>query len=201
MEEISKQNIEGDDIVLWNQIIEGNSLAFDSLFKKYYKALFNYGKTLVVSHEQVKDAIQDSFADIWIYRKNLNKDVVVKAYLFSILRKRLARLYNKDKIFRLAESIDNLEFSIDFTIESELINSESKLLEIKQLNELINKLPARKKETLYLRYHQGLSIEQISEILNINHQSVKNIIYRTITQLRAEWKSPLLVLLSYSTTC
>jgi RNA polymerase sigma factor (sigma-70 family) len=58
---------------------------------------------------------------------------------------------------------------------------------VEQLNVLINKLPSRQKEALYLRYHQGLSVEQVSEVLNMNYQSTKNLLHRAILQLRKDF--------------
>jgi RNA polymerase sigma factor (sigma-70 family) len=183
------------DALLWCRLIADDEEAFAVLFEKYLSPLVNYGKTLLPSHEKVKDCVQDVFVDIWLYRHSLNEEVIVKAYLFSSVRKRIARLYERDRIFRQTTSLEDIEFSLKFSIDHELIANEIMEAEVVQLNRLLNSLPPRQKETLYLRYHQGLSLEQIAEILDINHQSVKNLLHRAILHLRKEWKGTISLLL------
>lgn len=183
-----------NDDILWNQLRAGDEEAFSLLFEKYFSTLVNYGKTLTAEPNTVKDCVQDVFVDIWTYRHTLNEAVVVKAYLLSSVRKRLARQHEREHIFLRTKDLDSLDFLFDFSIEDRLIADEAMAAKVGQLNLLINKLPPRQKEALYLRYHQGLSVEQVSEVLNMNYQSTKNLLHRSILQLRKDFPAPLLTL-------
>jgi RNA polymerase sigma factor (sigma-70 family) len=190
-----KTNTEkSNDDILWNQLRAGDEEAFSLLFEKYFSTLVNYGKTLTTEPNTVKDCVQDVFVDIWTYRHSLNEAVVVKAYLLSSVRKRLARQHEREHIFLRTKDLDSLDFLFDFSIEDRLIADEAMTAKVGQLNLLINKLPPRQKEALYLRYHQGLSVEQVSEVLNMNYQSTKNLLHRSILQLRKDFPAPLLSL-------
>lgn len=194
------KNIEKiNDDALWRQLQEGDEEAFSLLFEKYYSILFNYGKTLLPEADTVKDCVQDVFVDVWTYRHKLNDAILVKAYLLSSVRKRIARLRERDRIFNKAKDLDSINFLFDFSIEDHLIASESMAIKANQLNSLMNSLPPRQKEALYLRFHQGLSVEQISEVLNVNYQSSKNLLHRAILQLRKDFTHlSLLFFLSFS---
>lgn len=178
--------------MLWNQLREGDEEAFSILFEKYYSILVNYGKTLMIESDTVKDCVQDVFVDIWTYRHKLNEAILVKAYLLSSVRKRIARLHEREHIFLRSKEVDSLDFLFDFSIEEHLIDSEAMTAKVEQLNLLINTLPSQQKEALYLRYHQGLSVEQVSAVLNMNYQSTKNLLHRAILQLRKEFSSNIL---------
>jgi RNA polymerase sigma factor (sigma-70 family) len=52
------------------------------------------------------------------------------------------------------------------------------------LQEAIDRLTSRQREAVYLKYVTGLDYEDISVILDINYQSVRNIIYRAVQNLR-----------------
>lgn len=177
-----------NDSILWNALKSGDEKAFSSLFKKYYSHLVRYGNSFSPLPEKVQDCVQDVFTDIWVYRNSLNDNVVVKAYLLSSVRKRIARLQERDHIFRKTTTVDLIPFSFDFTIEEKLIADETMTIKVSQLNQLINHLPARQKEALYLRYHQGLTVEQIAELLNVNYQSANNLIHRALLNIRKNWK-------------
>jgi RNA polymerase sigma factor (sigma-70 family) len=187
------------DIALWTQLRLGDEEAFSSLFERYYSTLVNYGKTLMTGEDRVKDCVQDVFVDIWTYRYKLNEAIVVKAYLLSSVRKRIARLHHREHIFSNIKNIDSLEFLFDFSIEDRLIAEETTTKKVEQLNKSINQLSDRQKEAIYLRYHQGLSVEQVAEVLNLNYQSTKNLLHRAILQLRKDFPiSALFLLLNFS---
>jgi RNA polymerase sigma factor (sigma-70 family) len=182
------------DSALWNQLRAGDEEAFSQLFERYYSPLVNYGKTLMSASDTVKDCVQDVFIDVWTYRSKLNDAIAVKAYLLSSVRKRIARNHEREHIFSKVKDVDSLEFLFDFSIEDRLIADETMAIKVEQLNKLINDLPARQKEALYLRYHQGLSVEQVAEVLNLNYQSTKNLLHRAILQLRKDFPISVLAL-------
>ncbi len=189
-----------DDTSLWSDLKSGCEKSFSALFEKYYADLIRYGNSLFPFKEKVQDCVQDVFTDIWVYRQSLNDSVVVKAYLLSSVRKRIARLQERDHIFRQTTTMDSIKFLFEFSIEHQLIADEATATKVAHLNILLNDLPARQKEALYLRYHQGLTVEQIAEMLQINHQSANNLLHRALLHLRKEWKGNLSLLLLLSST-
>jgi RNA polymerase sigma factor (sigma-70 family) len=189
-----------DDTVLWRNLKEGDEKAFSLLFEKYYGHLVRYGNSFSPFPEKVQDCVQDVFTDVWVYRQSLNDSVVVKAYLLSSVRKRIARLQERDHIFRKTTSMDSIEFLFDFSVEHQLISDEATEEKVSHLNELLNNLPTRQKEALYLRYHQGLSVEQIADMLQVNYQSANNLLHRAVVNLRKEWKGDLSLLFLLSSS-
>ena len=114
--------------------------------------------------------------------------------MLSCVRKRIARYHEREHIFSKVKDVDSLDFLFDFSIEEQLIADETTAIKVQQLNRLINHLPTRQKEALYLRYHQGLSVEQVAEVLNMNYQSTKNLLHRAILQLRKDFPISVLAL-------
>ncbi|MDG2433752.1 sigma-70 family RNA polymerase sigma factor [Flavobacterium sp.] len=184
-----------DDTKLWKSLIKGDENAFSLLFKKHYAQLIVYGNSFNPFPDKVQDCIQDVFTDIWLYRDNLNQDVVVKAYLLSCVRKRITKLKVRDKIFTFGSSVDNIPFLIDFSIEHHLIIDEISKSQVTHLNRLINALPSRQKEAIYLRFNQDLPIEQVATTLGINYQSANNLLHRAILSMREGFKNGTLILL------
>lgn len=195
MEKIKSNGKKVSDLVLWNQLRMGDEEAFSFLFERYYCTLVNYGKTFSVGEDRVKDCVQDVFVDIWTYRYKLNEALVVKAYLLSSVRKRIARLHHREHVFSKLKNVDSLEFLFDFSIEDRLIADETTAKKVEKLNRSLNKLSTKQKEALYLRYHQGLTVEQVADVLNLNYQSTKNLLHRAILQLRKEFPISILMLL------
>jgi RNA polymerase sigma factor (sigma-70 family) len=194
LDELKIHTNNSSDIALWNQLRLGDEEAFSTLFERYYSLLVNYGNTLMTGEDRVKDCVQDVFVDIWTYRYKLNEVIVVKAYLLSSVRKRIARLHHREHIFSNIKQIDSLEFLFDFSIEDRLIADETTAKKVAQLNKSINQLSDRQKEAIYLRYHQQLTVDQVADVLNLNYQSTKNLLHRAILQLRKDFPISALIL-------
>jgi RNA polymerase sigma factor (sigma-70 family) len=194
LDKLRTNNEKLSDSTLWNQLRLGDEEAFSLLFERYYSPLVNYGKTLMSESDIVKDCVQDVFVNIWSYRYKLNDAIAIRAYLLSCVRKRIARYHEREHIFSKVKDVDSLDFLFDFSIEEQLIADETMAIKVQQLNRLINYLPTRQKEALYLRYHQGLSVEQVAEVLNMNYQSTKNLLHRAILQLRKDFPISVLAL-------
>lgn len=184
------------DEQLWQKLKADDAQAFEALFERYYPQLLAYGNSLLSHEDRVQDCAQNVFMDVWLYRHKLQEKVSVKSYLLASLRKRIARLHERDHFFYRSTSLDSVEFSLHFSIEDQLIADEETANKVQLINQMLNDLPARQKEALYLRYHQGLDIEQVAEILGVNHQSVSNLLYRAIQHLRKEWVGSVVFLLS-----
>ena len=196
----SKHSILIDDSTLWSNLKLGDEKAFSQLFEKYYPHLVQYGNSFSPHQDKVQDCVQDVFTDIWVYRNTLNDAVLVKAYLFASVRKRISRLQEQDRIFRKSATVDAIEFLFDFSIEHQLIADETTASKVSNLNKLVNDLPARQKEALYLRYHEGLGIEEIADTLQVNYQSASNLLYRAVLNIRKEWKHSIRLFLLLSTS-
>jgi len=44
----------------------------------------------------------------------------------------------------------------------------------------LNKLPPRQKEIIYLKIYKGLNYEEISEVMSINYQVVRNLLCQAL---------------------
>ncbi|NRS89217.1 RNA polymerase sigma factor (sigma-70 family) [Flavobacterium sp. 7E] len=189
-----------EDSQLWSRLKAGDEKAFSILFERYYEHLVRYGNSFSNYSEKIQDCVQDVFTDIWIYKESLSDTTNVKAYLLSSVRKRFSRLQERDRVFNKVTSTDVTNFSFEFSIEHQLISDEITATKVFQLNKLINLLPSRQKEALYLRYNQGLNVEQIADMLEVNYQSANNLLHRALLNLRKDWSGsiPLLTLLSLS---
>lgn len=188
-----------DDTQLWIDLKAGDEKAFSMLFERHYEHLIRYGNSFSNDSDKIEDCVQDVFADVWLYKSKLGETTNVKAYLLSSVRKRISRLQERDRIFNKVASTDVVNFLFDFSIEHQLINDEVTADKVYQLNKLINLLPSRQKEALYLRYNQGLSVEQIAEMLDVNYQSANNLLHRAVLNLRKDWNISLTALLLLST--
>lgn len=171
----------------WAQLRRGQRQGCAALFRTFYEDLYNYGLRLSRREQYVKDAIQDVFLTLWRTRDRLSTVTSVKAYLLSTLRRRLLRNLDRDRRRDDRNERYSAEQSaITFSQEEVLIRFEHTLAQQKAIVRALNALSGRQKEAIFLRYFNGLTNDEIADVLDVTNQSVRNYLYRARKTLREQ---------------
>jgi len=184
---------------IWKSFLSGDKKAFSALYYMYADVLFSYGYKIVNDREVVKDAIQELFIKLYNNRENLNDTEHVKFYLFKALRNRLISKLESRTIISLDAHNDDLLFEIEIASTEEDDDPEDIFSEDqkKELSRAMKTLTSRQREAIYLRYIREIPIEDIADMLNMNYQSARNLIHRSILKLRKELLITIFILLHY----
>lgn len=184
MSDINQEH--NDDLQeLWIKAQDGNQWAFDELFRKIFPPLYEYGYKFISDEDLVKDAIQDIFIYLWLHKKSLKKIKSIKAYLYISLRNRMLKLQKKHSTWLHYDKLNfKQSFSELFDIENFFIQSEIQDSDKKKIQNAIEQLSKRQKEAIYLKFYKEMTNEEISQIMNINVQSVYNLISEAIKILK-----------------
>lgn len=186
---LNRNPVLSDDLELWQRFKQGNCRAFEALMGKYGRMLFSYGSKYSTDNEFVKDCIQDLFLDLWQKRDALSHTVVVKAYLLASLRRRIHRALENQR-WQSGTPLDCVEhFSVEFSVEESLVEDETARNVVYKVKYLIDQLPKRQQEVVYLKFFQELDRDHISEVMSIAPQSVSNLLQAAIKQLKSQWKA------------
>ncbi|MEA5141303.1 RNA polymerase sigma factor [Arcicella rigui] len=172
---------------LWKSFKEGDSQALGQLANSHYRVLYNYATKFTKDKELIKDCIQDLFLFLWDHREKLQSSPFVTIYLLKSLRNNLFKKLNQEKR-NIADDLDT-----DLPI-SEGVNPESEIIELElfyeneaKLKSILTSLPKRQQEIIFLKFYEGLSIEEIAEIMEMNRQSASNLLHRSIQNLKQNW--------------
>ncbi len=172
--------------VLWIEFRKGREDALAELFKASYLKLFNYGFNIYPNDAHIKDAVQELFLTLWEKRKSINDARSVMGYLFSSLR----RIIMKSRMRNDRQTLHNFQYikSIrkEYNIEETLINYETEIENKKRVTRSFDLLTTRQKEAIYLKYYSGLSNLEIAQKMEINTQSLYNIVSKAIYRIRKE---------------
>lgn len=174
-----------NDSELWDLFRDGNEVAYTQLIKKYSKTLFNYGYRICQDKDFLKDCIQDVFLELWNRRLRINSTPAVKWYLFKAVRLRIFR--EQSKWNRGEEPDENYEFLVEFNIESKIITDLESVELTTRIKHILNVLPPRQREIMYLRFYENLDFDNISQIMEISKQSVHNLLQKAYKNFRSEW--------------
>ena len=174
---------------LWKDMISGNKKSFEDLYNQYFQALINYGFRITKNENLIEDAVQELFISIWNNRTNLSEVNEVKFYLFRSLKNRILRQLEKD-IFDKSEDVDvYLDFLISISEEQKKIDSEQINTNLDTLQRAIAHLPLRQQEVINLKYYHDFTLDEIAKLMDVNKQSVSNLLFRSYAILRKLFKN------------
>ncbi|MDR1408380.1 MAG: sigma-70 family RNA polymerase sigma factor [Tannerella sp.] len=173
-----------EEQLLWEMFLSGDDRAYAYFYVKYTDDLFAYGMRFTPDRELVKDAIQDVFVKIYSNRTRLNKIDKVKPYLFMALKNTLFNVFQKEKALYHIDTIEPV-FITEYPVEDMIIADEQEAERKQRINQLLEALTPRQKEVIYYRYVEGMKLDDICKLMEMNYQSVQNLIQRAIGRIRS----------------
>lgn len=181
---VIKETIQNEFEEIWIEFVNGDKAAFTSIYNSNIDALFSYGMKLNSNKNFVKDCIQDVFLDIYEHRKQISIPRNIKFYLFKALKRNMFRELKKERKKSSLPEHENLSFFTEYNIETKTIDKEVEKHQQELVAKIIKELTPKQQEILYLRFTKGFNYIEISEITEINHNSVRKQVYRAIKKLR-----------------
>lgn len=137
----------------------------------------------VADESLVKDCIQDLFVKLHNNRASISSTTNPKFYLLFSLKNMILDTIAKNKRLTYV-SPEDLPFIATYHYSNDQDETEYEEEIKEKFKQVMNLLNPRQKEAIYLRFQLGLSYEEISQLLQINYQSARNLIHRSISKIR-----------------
>ncbi len=176
------------DQLIWKAFKAGSPDALAILFRKYYAGLLRYGTKITQDEAIAEDNLQTFFLYLFEHRDGINIPQNSQAYIFRSFRRSLLQKIRR----RQKERTQLTTFQHHQIIDIQFAPSEIPADEddggrkSKLILGLVNALPRRQREAIYLRYYEGLNVKEVAEVLGITYQGTVNTLYKGIKALRKE---------------
>lgn len=168
-----------DEAELLLQLSRGNKLAFDILYGKYWKQVYNAAYKRLNNAGQAQDIAQDIFVQLWI-RGTASLIENLPAYLFVAARNGVFKYMEKEgKYAALPDAVNNLESPAGGP-DAKMLHAEF----LKAFDALVAALPAQQAIIFKLRFNEGLSSQEIADRLQISPKTVRNQIGKALATLK-----------------
>lgn len=166
-----------NDKELWNRFKQGDEDALKIIYYSHFKNLYNYGRKFSSDQGLVEDCIQNLYVDLINKKEKLGDTDNIKLYLLKSVKRRIIRKLQNEK------HIDKLDFSLFDVVETEMSSTDNEKLSDK-LRSAIDTLSSQQREIIYLKYFNFLGNKEIAEVLDINYQTVRNVLVTALKKLR-----------------
>ena len=162
----------------------GNMAAFSQLYDLHINILFSYGMKLTIDRELLKDCIHDIFVKLYSKRDELGAIDNLRSYLFISLKNKLYDELRR-RMYMADTAVEDVALVSLTDIEDDYLEREQRKNEFILVERLLSQLSPRQREALTLYYIEEKKYEDICEIMNMNYQSVRNLMHRGLTKLRS----------------
>lgn len=180
--------------VIVKGLIKNDKQALDELYNYYYPKLYIYAKGFLKVEDDINDILQEVFIKIWENRKNIKNVETFNAYIFTISKNAIISYFReKTKTSSFESRVKNMA-----TSEGYYLNDSIEYLEVKEkVDQIIEKLPEKRKHIFKLSREQGLSHKEIATQLGISIKTVEDHIMHAIRHLRKHLKTLDIITLLY----
>lgn len=158
----------------------------DEIYALYHARIFRFSIAYLKNENDAYDIVQDVFVKMWEARFALKPDTNFDAFIFTIAKNTVLSLFRK----RLSE-----QKYLDYLSESAAVNSEDTeeqtdyIFLRQKYEQLVETLPAKRKEIFLLSREHGLSNKEIARKQGISEKTVEDHLTKALAYLKKQLSS------------
>lgn len=176
------------DEQLMTLVGQHNQRAFEELYGRYGKLMFNYFlRMLWKDKEKARDFTQELFTKVYQKPHLYDPSRPFKTWLYSIAHNMCKNEYAKLEVRREAQSTLKAE-STGITSPVAQKDMDRKTF-MEKLASVLAQLDEVKRETFELRFVQELSIIEISDVMGVSEGTVKSRLFYLLKDLNGKLKA------------
>ena len=146
-----------------------------------HKPLIRYAASVTRDENTAYDVVQESFIKLWEHRKRLDPNRSLKAYLYSIVRNTaFNQLVKRTNVFAEMSTSEPNEADDDPTPDNALMTGELRNC----IHKWIGELPPRRQEAFRLSRFEGLTHEEIAQMMDLEPRTVTHHIMLALKHLK-----------------
>lgn len=149
---------------------------YQKMVDTLYQDVFRYAFWLTRNHSVAEDLVQETFLRAWRSFDSLQKDAAAKAWLFTILRRENARMYERYR----PELVDIDDVAI---AQDDEYGPDERQKQV-ELHRAILQLEPEYRDPLLLQVIGGFSGKEIADMLDLNNNTVMTRLFRARSKLR-----------------
>jgi RNA polymerase sigma factor (sigma-70 family) len=161
------------------------SQGFDKWYETFQYTFMNIGLKFGYEQDEARDVINQFFLDLLEKKIDPVSIQNPQAYLSTAFRRKLVDHYRKSDKGRVVK-LDDDENYAEPSIQDMLEKMESNTALINDIRNAYNKLPARCRKVIDLKFYKGLTTEEIALQTGLTRRSVYNNLFEGVKLLRAE---------------
>lgn len=171
------------DETLLQNLIQGDSRAFDALYTRYVPRVEAFACCMLKDRSEAEDLAHDLFLKLWESRESLQQVRSVRNYLFRMTKNAVFdRFEHKavDARYRQSAAPKDLREIVSNDLVEQIDRQELLLL----IDMAIEKMPPQRRNVFRMSRFEGVSYQEIALRLGISQKTVEYHIHEALAELR-----------------
>lgn len=190
-EPVSDREIDAQALRLWKN---GSQRGYNELVERYQKPLFHFIYRMVRDRDEAKDLLQETFVRLHRSLASLREDKSLKSWLFRTANNLCIDHFRKHKPGRVT-AFDHQAPETLAVIEAASIDERTTLrpdeaaiqsAQQEKIMQAIQTLPKNQRMVMTLRSCEGLSMKEISEVMECSEQTVGTTLFAARKKLNKQ---------------
>ena len=165
--------LELSEPILQDELVErckqGDSRGFAELYRKYSKAMYNTSLRIVNNTGDAEDVVQEAFTDAFRSLEDFHYKSTFGAWLKRIVINKSINYLRKRKM----DMIDIEKTNIGHLPEEDTTDEQEIQMKVEDIKKAVGLLPNGYRTVLTLYLFEGYDQEEIAEILQVSHATVR----------------------------
>ncbi|UCH61921.1 MAG: RNA polymerase sigma-70 factor [Fidelibacterota bacterium] len=162
-------------------IREGNSRAFERLFRTYCGPLVNFARRFGLDLPVAENIVQDVFLSVWTRRTQLDPVAAIRAYLYTAVRNQALKQLRHEKVEQRSREAMSTSRLAEDTPEKNWSQQEL----AGEIRSAVDQLPQRCRTIFTMSRYDNLTYGEIAQILGISVKTVETQMGRALKSLRS----------------
>ena len=163
----------------------GDQAAFEAIFQRYERQIYSFAYRMMGDADDAYDLTQECFIKAYRNLEKTNGDLNVSAWLHRIASNSCLDVLRRRKRIRWLPWDNDRHESLLQPYTPDDPESSVVSAEVQQdVQIILNQMTPRNRLALLLREFEGLSTEEIGEVMGLSRSAVKSVLFRARDEFR-----------------
>jgi RNA polymerase sigma-70 factor, ECF subfamily len=180
------------DVQLMLRFQRGEVEAFQQLFQKFAPSVINFAAHFLNNRARAEEIAQEVFLQVYRWQTRYEAKAKFSTWLFKIAHNHCLNEVRKGEYRVSIESIGPHEDADGDTRERQLPDTRSSkgedMLAAKQaarrIEQILQRVPETQRTALMLSRLEGMSYQEVAEVLGVTEKAVKSLVFRATQSLK-----------------
>lgn len=169
--------------ILLTRLVEGNHLAFASIYKKYARQAYTLAFKYLGSKELAEDAVQNLFLKLWRNRAEIDTSRDIAHLIFRMLKNDLLNTLrdSRNEVFVLDNCLEVLNMIDGADAEIQQLRQD----QVEIFKQAIKRLSPQRRKIFTLKITGNYSNQEIADMLHLSVNTIKFQYSQSLKQVKA----------------
>jgi RNA polymerase sigma-70 factor (ECF subfamily) len=164
---------------------EGDTAAFEAIYSRYERRIYAFIYRLMGNAEDAYDLTQDTFVKAYMALPRMAPDLNLSAWLHRIASNACMDVLRRRKLIRWLpwETFDTNP-AMEPAADDDPVGDYNQAETSGEVQEVLSRLSPKHRMALVLKEYQGMSCDEIGEVMGASRSAVKSLLFRAREEFR-----------------